>query len=210
MKPCIEGQRERVRELCRNAALALYGQCPEFTVERPRMGGGDFAASAALALGGTLRRRPSEIAAELAEKIELPEGERVEVGGKGFLNFFLRPDFLTAVLEPVRELPYVPLPELSAPEFAAAHSYHRLRKLLELHGIKPVDKPSLEQLTSPEEVRLLWAIAEEKPAEIIAAAMELYDKLGLSAGDRSKAEARYVLLNNALYLMYRGKEDSYE
>lgn len=209
MKPCVEEQRERIRELCRTAALNLYGQCPEFTVERPRKGGGDFAASTALALGGILRRRPSEIAAELAEKIELPEGERAEVGGKGFLNFYLRPDFLTAVLEPVRELPYVPLPELRDPRFSLAYPYHRLRKLLELHGVKPEDNAT-KPVTSPEEVRLLWAIAEEKPAGIISAAMELYDKIGLSAGNRSEAQARYVLFNNALYLMYSGKEDSYE
>ena len=207
MKPCIEAQRSRIYELCRKTAEELYGRCPEFSVSRPRMSGnGDFAASAALALGGLLRRRPSEIAAEMAERIKLPGDERVEVGGKGFLNFYLRPGFLTDLLEPVRELPYLPLPDLSSPEFPALYPYHRLRKLLELHEAKPGEAPALELLTSPAEIRLLWAIAEERPAEISAAAMDLYDKTGLYAEDKSLAEARYILLNNALYLMYNRKE----
>ena len=191
--PRIEAERQRIYELCRTAALELYGQCPEFSVSRPKdPGNGDFAASTALALGGALRRRPSEMAAEIAERIELPDGERVEVGGKGFLNFSLRPDFLMSVLEPVRELPYLPLPELNSPDFEEVHCYHRLRTVLELRGIKPESEP----LTDPREVRLLWAIAMGQQRELMAAAMELYDKLGPSA-------SRYILFNNALYIMYR-------
>ena len=174
--------------------MELYGQCPDFSVNRPKdSGNGDFAASAALALGGVLRRRPSEIAAEIAARIELPEGERVDAAGKGFLNFYLRPGFLMSVLEPLRELPYLPLPELSSPDFAEVHCYHRLRRLLELRGTKPESGP--EPLTDPLEVRLLWAIAMGQQRELMAAAIELYDRLGLSA-------ARYALFNNALYIMY--------
>lgn len=207
MNAAIEARRSRIYGQCRDAALELYGQCPEFSVTRPRPGGsGDFAASTALALGGVLRRRPSEIAAELAERITLPEGERVEVGGKGFLNFHLRPGFLLSVLGPVRELPYVPLPELSDPEFPVLYPYHRLRKVLELQGRRPAGEPEPGLLTCPEEVRLLWAMAEEGPEELRTAAMDFYDKIGLSAEDNSLAEARYTLLNNALYLLYTRKE----
>lgn len=194
MNPCIKVERQRVFELCKKAALELYGQCPDFSVNRPKDPvNGDFAASAALALGGVLRRRPSEIAAEIAERIELPSGERVEVGGKGFLNFYLKPGFLMSVLEPVRELPYLPLPELGSPDFEELHCYHRLRRILELRGTGQATEP--EPLTDPMEVRLLWAIAMGHQRELMAAAMELYDKLGLSA-------ARNILFNNALYMMY--------
>ncbi len=206
----IEAERERIRTLCRETAFKLYGLCPAFSVSRPRDGrNGDFASSAALALGGTLKRRPSEIAAELAENISLSDGERVEPGGKGFLNFYLRPDFLLGLLEPVRELPYVPLPELGSPEFELIYPYHRLRRILELRGHRPTGRQNLSLLTSPYEVRLLWAIADENCGELAAAAMDFYDRLDPGPDLEPLAEARYILLNNALYRLYgTGKEIS--
>jgi len=51
---------------------------------------GDFATNAALRLAGTRRRPPRELAAELAAAANaLPEVERAEVAGPGFVNLFL-------------------------------------------------------------------------------------------------------------------------
>jgi arginyl-tRNA synthetase len=51
---------------------------------------GDYATNAALRLAGARRQAPRELAAELVEQAEaLPEVERAEVAGPGFVNLFL-------------------------------------------------------------------------------------------------------------------------
>ncbi len=199
MNSRIEEERLRLYELCRRAALELYGFCPQFTVNRPRDGkNGDFAASVALALGGALRSRPSEIAARIVRRLDLEEGETAEPASKGFINFYLRPGFLLSVLGPVRELEYIPLPAVEDPNFGAVYPYHRLRSLLEFQGHKPDGREDLELLTSPGDVRLLWALAGDGE-DIAPAALELYDREGLAPDFPPLAQARYVLFNNALY-----------
>lgn len=202
-----EEERRRLYGLCRKAAVELYGVCPDFSVGRPRDGkNGDFAASAALALGSVLKRRPSEIAAELAGSVRLRAGERAEPAGKGFLNFYLPPDFLLEALAPVRELPPVVLPPPESPDFGTVYPYHRLRAVMELRGRKPDGREDLRLLTTAEERRLLWAIAEEKDSAAAEGAMEVYTRLGPDPGFPPLAQARYILINNALYLYGTRKE----
>ena len=51
---------------------------------------GEYATNVALRLAGARRRPPREIAEELAARAaELPEVERAEVAGPGFLNLWL-------------------------------------------------------------------------------------------------------------------------
>jgi arginyl-tRNA synthetase len=60
---------------------------------------GDYATNAALRLAGTRRRPPRELAAELAAAAdELPEVERTEIAGPGFVNLFLRDDWFVEAL----------------------------------------------------------------------------------------------------------------
>src|SRR5207253_7988755 len=74
------------------------------TLERPSDAEhGDYATSAALRLAGARRQAPRELAAELAETAAaLPEVERVEIAGPGFVNLFLTDawfaDTLAAIL----------------------------------------------------------------------------------------------------------------
>ncbi len=76
----------------------------ELTLERPAdPSHGDYATNAALRLAGARRQAPREIAAELAETAAaLPEVERAEVAGPGFVNLFLTDawfaDALAAIL----------------------------------------------------------------------------------------------------------------
>ncbi len=75
------------------------------TLERPADAGhGDYATNAALKLAGTRRQAPRDLAAELAELARaLPEVDRVEIAGPGFVNLFLSDawfgDTLRAILE---------------------------------------------------------------------------------------------------------------
>ena len=51
---------------------------------------GDYATNAALKLAGARRQAPRELAAELVEAAQaLPEVERAEIAGPGFVNLFL-------------------------------------------------------------------------------------------------------------------------
>ena len=55
---------------------------------------GEYATNVALRLAGAQKRPPPEIAAELAARAaELPEVERAEVAGPGFVNLWLTPEW---------------------------------------------------------------------------------------------------------------------
>jgi arginyl-tRNA synthetase len=60
-------------------------------LERPSEGShGDYATNAALKLAGARRQAPRELAGELAERAAaLPQVERAEIAGPGFVNLFL-------------------------------------------------------------------------------------------------------------------------
>ena len=77
----------------------------EVELERPSdPAHGDYATNVALRLAGAQRAAPRELAAELAEKVaQLPEVERAEVAGPGFLNLFVTDAFLAAALEEIGE-----------------------------------------------------------------------------------------------------------
>jgi arginyl-tRNA synthetase len=76
----------------------------DVTLERPSDAEhGDYATNAALRLAGTRRQAPRELAAELAAvAAALPEVERAEIAGPGFVNLFLTDawfaDALAAIL----------------------------------------------------------------------------------------------------------------
>ncbi|MGZ4354263.1 MAG: arginine--tRNA ligase domain-containing protein, partial [Gaiellaceae bacterium] len=60
---------------------------------------GDYATNAALRLAGTRRQPPRELAAELAARAaKLPEVERAEIAGPGFVNLFLADTWFEAAL----------------------------------------------------------------------------------------------------------------
>jgi arginyl-tRNA synthetase len=75
----------------------------EVALERPSdPAHGDYATNVALRLAGVQRRPPRELAEELAMRVsELPQVERAEVAGPGFLNLFVTDEFLTEALAEV-------------------------------------------------------------------------------------------------------------
>src|SRR5262245_26830791 len=65
---------------------------------------GDYATNAALRLAGARRRAPRELAAELVEAaVALPEVERAEIAGPGFVNLFLSDAWFAETLGAVLE-----------------------------------------------------------------------------------------------------------
>ena len=71
------------------------------TPKDPKLG--DYATSAAMKLARTLRKNPLEIAEALAEKLRvlLPEAESITVARPGFINFRLKNEALTALINHV-------------------------------------------------------------------------------------------------------------
>ena len=64
---------------------------------------GDYQCNAAMALARILKKPPREVAQTLVDKALRPEGvERMEVAGPGFINFFLKPEYLARHLEAVQ------------------------------------------------------------------------------------------------------------
>jgi arginyl-tRNA synthetase len=71
---------------------------------------GDYASNVALTLARQVRMAPREVAQRIAAHIAPGNGgpgaeliERVEVAGAGFLNFYLRPDWLYAILREIHD-----------------------------------------------------------------------------------------------------------
>ncbi|HHO48165.1 MAG TPA: arginine--tRNA ligase [Desulfobacteraceae bacterium] len=75
-----------------------------YVLEVPRHEGqGDFSTNLALVVAGLEKRKPRDIAAQLAAMFS-PEDElvvRVEIAGPGFVNFFLRDRVWSSVIPPV-------------------------------------------------------------------------------------------------------------
>ena len=66
---------------------------------------GDFATNAALQLAGARRQAPRDLAAELAAQVAaLPDVERAEVAGPGFVNLFLTDRWFAAALAEMLEV----------------------------------------------------------------------------------------------------------
>lgn len=82
---------ERIAEVVCEAARAAYGvELDGVYVERPNEAShGDFATNVALANAKVFRRNPREVAERLAEALDAPFVERVEIAGPGFINFWL-------------------------------------------------------------------------------------------------------------------------
>lgn len=104
----IEAQlRERV-ESALNAAKQkgqlVYQEIPPFVIEVPReKHHGDYACNVAMLMSKQARMAPPRIAAIIVDHLEL-EGsfiDRVEVAGAGFINFFLKDEWLFRVPEVV-------------------------------------------------------------------------------------------------------------
>ncbi len=76
-----------------------------YAVEVPkREGQGDFSTNFAMVAAGIDKRKPRDLADRMAGLLAgLPDLERVEVAGPGFINLFLNKDIWATVLAPIHE-----------------------------------------------------------------------------------------------------------
>lgn len=88
------------------AAVAMGHGDVDFVLERPRDAGhGDLATNLAMVIARQRRMNPRVVAAELLERLALPEGlvSRSEIAGPGFLNFWLSDQHLAGGIEAILE-----------------------------------------------------------------------------------------------------------
>lgn len=83
---------------------ALKTEClPGIIIDKPKKEEfGDFSTNIAMLLAPVEKKAPREIASLIAERIKaLPEVEKCEVAGPGFINIFLKRSYWTEVLEEI-------------------------------------------------------------------------------------------------------------
>ena len=83
------------------AGLLPVVQPGQIELDRPkRKEHGDWATNVALVLAGRLDMKPREVAASIVRSMDAPGDvvSRVEIAGPGFINFYLSPSFVRAVL----------------------------------------------------------------------------------------------------------------
>src|SRR5512132_136737 len=86
----LEDINEQLSETLTSRTLALFGHPVERVILQtpPKLSMGDLATPLALELAKALKRKPREIAQQLADGLHLPAGvESVTVEGAGYLNF---------------------------------------------------------------------------------------------------------------------------
>ena len=94
--------------IARAAAAAVsdgalpQGALPEVFLEvPPEKSFGDYATNFAMQAARTLKANPRKIAEAVVGRIEFPWLDRAEIAGPGFINFFLKPDWLHELLQEV-------------------------------------------------------------------------------------------------------------
>lgn len=199
---CAEEKKQSLQREVSRCIKELYNVECEFSIIRPRQtGNGNLSATAALVLGKILRRPPIEIAREIVCKLSLDDGESAEAASKGYINFFLKPNFMYSELDPNLKLPNIELPPLESDQFSEIYPIARLTAVLKYQGTAPTQGDRLTFTSEGEE--LLWAIFFGSKAEILRRCQEFYDRVGLKNTDKAIAAGNYVLLSNGIYELMR-------
>ena len=94
--------------IARAAAAAVsdgalpQGALPEVFLEvPPEKSFGDYATNFAMQAARTLKANPRKIAEAVVGRIEFPWLDRAEIAGPGFINFYLKPDWLHELLQEI-------------------------------------------------------------------------------------------------------------
>ena len=95
-------------EKSRANGLFTFDILPDFVIEVPRdEGHGDFASNVAMLMAKQARMAPRKIAEIISEQIDknqMPELDKIEVAGAGFINFFLNQSWLYQLPQLVMEM----------------------------------------------------------------------------------------------------------
>jgi len=98
--------REKLSEAIKGSLASLGVTAADFSLEMPKLSSfGDYATNAALLAGKRLGQPPLYLAQKLKEELSsLSFVEEIKVAPPGFINFYLKPDFLLKVGEEIISL----------------------------------------------------------------------------------------------------------
>src|SRR5699024_9788900 len=83
------------------ATLASEEELPSIVLEKPRdKTHGDFATNIAMQLARIAKKAPRNIAEEIVEELDVEKAsiDRIEIAGPGFINFFMKEDYLSTIV----------------------------------------------------------------------------------------------------------------
>lgn len=93
--------KQQIADAVIQAKLAKMGELPEIILEKPKeKAHGDFATNIAMQLARIAKKAPREIAEDIKANLDQSKAsiEKVEIAGPGFINFFMKNDFLGDVI----------------------------------------------------------------------------------------------------------------
>ncbi len=102
----IKSALQKAAEQARDQGLISFESIPDFVVEVPReKDHGDFAANLAILLTKQAKKNPREIAQVITSNIQIREDlcKDIQIAGPGFINFYLKPDWLRKIIPQVLE-----------------------------------------------------------------------------------------------------------
>ncbi len=97
-------------EVIKQVLEKIVGDGANFVVEHPAdESHGDYATNAAMVLAKEQKTNPRELAAKIKEELDASDGlkiliDRIEIAGPGFLNFWLKDDYLVSQFEELKNL----------------------------------------------------------------------------------------------------------
>ena len=93
-KVLAEAVADAVRKAIEAGKLSQGEMAPVVLTVPPQKAFGDFATNFALQAARNFRCAPRVIAAAVQEYLDCPSVDKVEIAGPGFLNFYLKEDWL--------------------------------------------------------------------------------------------------------------------
>ncbi|MCM3741449.1 arginine--tRNA ligase [Oceanobacillus luteolus] len=98
--------KQEIAQAVLTAGLASKEELPEVILEKPKdKSHGDFATNIAMQLARIAKKAPRQIADDIVKEINQEEAsiEKIEIAGPGFINFFMKNDFLQQIIPTVLE-----------------------------------------------------------------------------------------------------------
>lgn len=99
-----EGLKKALTEAIINASLAEETEIPAIHLEEPKeKAHGDFATNLAMQLARIAKKAPRQIAEEIIGQLDKEKAgiTKVEIAGPGFINFFMKKDFLGSIVHTI-------------------------------------------------------------------------------------------------------------
>src|SRR5699024_12787588 len=85
----------------RSSDLATKDELPSIVLETPKeKAHGDFATNIAMQLASIAKKAPRAIAEDIVKHLDLAKAsvEKIDIAGPGFINFFMKRDFLGDII----------------------------------------------------------------------------------------------------------------